>query len=156
MATGFFDVQVARQRAELDAATQAQNAARLGFSQHKIQSTGLGSVRRPQPIIFDVVFLEEPLFTQGASLISKPNTLPDPMASAGVWQWHRNEKGHYIGAYIYLAVSVGEVFFEASGVGGVSMTHHLLFQGVAYKDLGQRVTTQAQMLRARPVGFGTK
>jgi len=147
----FFDLIVAQADTTARVETQRNNAARLAWSTHKIHSSGCGTIRQAEPIHFDVVFLEEPVFTQGASVISHPADVLDPVGSAGVWQWHRNPKGHYVGAYIYLSVVPSEVDFV---VEGVQMTHHLLFMGMGYKDLGQAVTTEAQLLAPRTVGFG--
>lgn len=150
----FFDIVVAQDQTAARRRQQDQNSARLAYSSHKIGSSGFGSIRREEPIIFDVVFLEEPIFTQGALLVKRPTTeMPDPTGVAGVWQWHRNPKGHYVGAYIYLAVSTGDSYYDATGQ-DIRMSHHLLFQGVGYKDLGQEVATEAQLLVPRTVGFG--
>lgn len=149
----FFDLVVARDQRDARREADRNNAARLGFSQHKVQSSGTGNIRRADPIKFDVIFIEEPLFTQGATVIQRPADGSDPIASTGVWQWDRNPKGHYVGAYIYLAVWLGEISFEAVG-SEVQMTHHLLFQGMGYKDLGQGVTTEAQLIAPRSTGFG--
>ena len=101
----FFDLVVAQAETDGRRETARENAARLAMSTPKVQSSGMGNFRRTQPLLFDVIFLEEPLFTQGASVITKPADMLDPIASAGVWYWHRNPKGAYIGAYIYLSVS---------------------------------------------------
>jgi len=147
----FFDLIVAQADATARIETQKNNASRLAWSAHKVQSSGFGTVRQAVPIDFDLTFLEEPVFTQGASIVVSPSGALDPVGSAGVWQWHRNPKGHYVGAYIYLSVVPSEI---DSVVKGVQMTHHLLFMGMGYKDLGQAVTTDAQLLAPRTVGFG--
>lgn len=148
----FYDLFVAQADRTARIEAQRDNAARLGFSQHRIQSTGFGSVRRTSPIRFSVAFLEEPFFTQGATLVSRDEELEsDPFGVSGVYQWDRNPKGHYIGAYVYLNVVTGDFL---SGSGSVRMIHNLLFQGMAYKDLGPSVSTEAQLITPRSSGFG--
>lgn len=149
----FYDIIVAQDETASRRQTQAQNAARLGYSAHKVGSKGTGTIRRPTPLMFQVVFLEEPIFLTGSTLVKRPADLSDPVGSAGVWQWHRNPKGHYTGAYIYLSVTLSDLFYEA-GAGEVQMTHNLVFQGIGFKDLGQEVTTEAQIIVPRTVGFG--
>lgn len=149
----FFDILTAQDQTAARRRQQEQNSARLAYSMHKMGSSGVGNIRRAEPILFSVAFLEEPLFTQGATVVKRPAELTDPVGSAGVWQWHRNPKGHYVGAYIYLAVSVGDSYYEAAGQ-DIQMQHHLMFQGMGFKDLGQAVATEAQLLAPRTVGFG--
>lgn len=148
----FYEILVAQDATASRREAQENNSARLAFSMHKMKSSGTGTVRVAEPITFDVVFLEEPLFTQGATLVERPADALDPVGSAGVWQWQRNPKGHYTGAFVYLDVRVGEV--EIGSGGTTRMIHHLLFQGTGYKDLGQAVATEAQALTPRTVGFG--
>lgn len=149
---GFFDLIVAGDQHDSRRQAQANNASRLAYSVHKLTSKGQGIVRLPDPLPFSTIFLEEPHFTQGASLITRPAlSVGEPLGSAGVWQWHRNPKGYYTGAYVYLSVALSEVEY---GDDGVQMMHNLMFTGIGYKDLGQAVTTEAQLLAPRAVGFG--
>jgi len=149
---GFFDLLIAGDQTASRRQAQENNSARLAYSVHKLTSKGQGVVRMPDPIPFSVIFLEEPHFVQGASIITRPAlSVGEPVGSAGVWQWQRNPKGYFIGAYVYLSVSLSEVEYEDDGT---QMMHNLLFMGTGYKDLGQAVTTEAQLLTPRAVGFG--
>lgn len=149
---GFFDLLIAGDQTQARRNAQQGNSARLAYSVHKLNSSGWGVTRLTEPIPFAVVFLEEPGFISGAALVSRPPLVVDePLGNAGVWQWQRNTKGYYTGAYVYLSVQMGEMEY---GEGDVQMVHNLMFTGVGYKDLGQAVTTQAQMLTPRSVGFG--
>jgi hypothetical protein len=149
---GFFDILLAGDQTDSRRQAQDNNAAGLAFSVHKLTSKGQGINRLPDPIMFSVIFIEEPHFVQGASLITRPAlAVGEPLGSAGVWQWHRNPKGYFTGAYVYLSVALSEVEY---GDDGVQMTHNLMFTGIGYKDLGQAVSTEAQLLTPRAVGFG--
>lgn len=149
---GFFDILLAGDQTDSRRQAQDNNAARLAFSVHKMMSKGQGITRLAEPLMFSVIFLEEPHFTQGAALITRPQlSVGEPVGGAGVWQWHRNPKGYYTGAYVYLSVVLSEVEY---GDDGVQMTHNLMFTGIGYKDLGQAVATEAQLLTPRTVGFG--
>ena len=139
------------------AALEAQegNSARLAFSCHHQNSSGIGHFTIASPIIFDLPFLTRPFFTEGASVKTAPPAADYgiPQGSASVWQWERNVKGHYIGAYVSLSVWVdGDGFFSQPPL--VEMVHDLIFIGVGYKDLGPGVAVEEQLLAPRPVGFG--
>lgn len=149
----FFELFQAQESRVAARETQRENAPRLAFSGHKQNSTGIGSFRMPNPIRFDVVFLTEPVFSSGGALISLLGDGVDPpMINAVVWQWLRSEKEHYVGAYMHLFVQ--PFGFNYEGLDKVRVQHSLSFYGVGYKDLGSRVSNEAQMLTTRPVGFG--
>jgi len=145
---GFFEVVRAQDATAQARATQAENSARWGVSQHVLDTRGSTSVRRQQPIMFETPFLSPPFVSTGA--VIKKDFSPEvawvPETNAGVWQWHRNTRGHYTGAYVFLMVKTPQVQAE--------IEHHFTFSGVAYKDLGEQVSTDAQLLQSRPVGFG--
>ena len=153
----FFEILLAQdtQDSRLDA--QRQNSARLALYRHTHASSGVGPVLLADPIIFDATFLERPHFTQGSAVKVPPDLTVwnMPMGAAGVWQWERNLKGHYIGAYIHLEVRMETRTGEVLDYPHVEVLHDLLFSGVAYKDLGSAATTEAQLLTPRPVNFGS-
>lgn len=148
MAGGFFDVALAQDNTAATRAAQAENSARWAVSQHIVETRGRMAIRRSDPIIFEAPFFEPPYVSTGLTI--KKDFAPEsgwiPQASAGVWQWHRNPKGHYTGAFIFIAVHGAQASSE--------LQHHFLFSGVAYKDLGSTVAADAQLLSVRPVGFG--
>lgn len=136
---------------------QRTNAARLAFSCHHQASTGVGHFTIAEPIMFDLPFLTRPFFAQGAAVRVQPPRAEwgVPQGSASVYQWERNSKGHYVGAYVSLSVSLelleGGFYTQ---IPGVEMVHDLVFIGVGYKDLGSEVATEAHLITPRPVGFG--
>lgn len=152
-------VPVAVQRSSDRQESMRENAARVAEQWYRVQSSGVGVFRVPEPIIFDTPFLEEPVFTFGASLVRKPADFLDLLGSAGVWQWRRDVKGMYVGAYYYLSVTRGETLIGQAGLTppparAVIMSHNLVFKGMSFKDLGSKVDTQANVLVPRKVGFG--
>jgi hypothetical protein len=145
---GFFDLIVAQESGNAARAAQQQNSARLAFSTHTIDTKGTTSVRIAEPIMFEVAFMAPPAIATSTAIRtdydSSSGWIPD--CNTGVWQWHRNPKGNYIGAYVYIGVKSGSI--------GAVLQHHFIFAGIAYKDLGQEVSTDAQVLETRPTGFG--
>ena len=152
---GFFDVLRSSEARTATREAQRQNAARLAFSTHTQVSHGVGHFRLPDPIDFDVVFLEAPhVFTGAATVSVVTDAVLDPEARSGVWRWKRNLKGHYVGAYVYLGVRVDDEYGFAAVDVNVTVQHHLMFMGIAYKDLGSEVATEAQLLSPHAVGYG--
>lgn len=152
----FFEVLLAQDTTTARRETQAANSARLALYRHTHASSGVGTVQVPTAIDFDVTFLERPHFTQGAVVKVSPDLAiwNLPIGTAGLWQWKRNTKGYYIGAYVYLDVRMETRNGDVLDYPHVEMLHDLLFSGVAYKDLGDAISTDAQMLTPRPVNFG--
>lgn len=151
----FFEVFQAQEARAASKETQRENAPRLAFSAHQQRSKGLGSFRIPAAVKFDVVFLTEPHFLNGGSLVTTlPADVDPPMISSVVWRWERNAKTHYTGAFMHLFVNAPDVFSFDSNLEKVEVVHNFTFIGVGYKDLGSRVSNEAQMLVTRPVGFG--
>lgn len=134
-----------------------QNAARLAYSVHNHESSGVGSVRVSEPIMFDVTFIQRPSFTQGAGVVRGADaaTFHDPVGTAGVYEWIRDKKEAYVGARIYLDIVLrrrdGEI---PEAWPEIRMMHDLQFMGFAYKDLGSAVAVQAETNGVRTPGFG--
>lgn len=148
VAGGFFDVALAQDSTAAARVAQAENGARWAVSQHIVETRGVMGLRKADAIVFEAPFLEAPYVSTGLTIKKDyaPETGWIPQATAGVWQWLRNPKGHYTGAFIFVNVLAAQPSSE--------LQHHFLFSGVAYKDLGSSVATDAQLLSARPVGFG--
>jgi hypothetical protein len=152
----FFDALLAQDQTTARREAQEQNSGRLALYRHTHATRGVGPVRLDEPILFDVPFLERPLFTQGAGVKVAPDMAVWhlPVGVAGIWQWRRNVKGHYIGAYLYFEVRMETRDGSVQNYPHVEMIHDLMFSGIAYKDLGDAVSTEAQILAPRPVNFG--
>lgn len=153
----FMDATVVAAEARDSRVAAQQNAARLAYSMHNHESSGVGSVRINEPIMFDVTFLQRPFFTQGAGVVRGPDlgVWHDPVGTAGVYEWIRDKKEAYVGARIYLDIVLrrrdGEVPDEWPPI---RMMHDLSFMGFAYKDLGSAVAVQAESNGVRTPGFG--
>lgn len=146
-------------------AAQRENGARNATSYHQRQTEGTGQVRTGTPLMFDVVFLTEPVFTAGASVVTQPS--PDrytaPRATAQVTQWLRNERGHYLGASLVFEITTPvpreEAVAATDPVRGaredaqvVRIVHHLSFNALAYKPLGDDVMADLQSIAPRVAG----
>lgn len=154
----FFDVLVAQDATSARREAQATNSARLALYRHTHAASGVGTARIDAPILFDVAFLERPHFTQGTAVRVGPDlgVWYLPVGTAGLYQWERNTKGHYIGAYIYLDVRMEPRDGDnpPTTYPHVETLHDLMFTGIAYKDLGDAASTEAQLLTPRTVNFG--
>lgn len=148
MSGGFFDLIVAQSDAAASRGAQRENSARLALSAHTVTTKGLVAIRYTEPLMFEGAFLEAPHLSTGLAIQADvdPRSGWVPTCTVGVYQWHRNPKGHYTGAYIFIGVR--------DGLQDAELQHHFIFFGIAYKDLGQAVATEAQLLSPRPVGFG--
>ena len=134
--------------------TQRQNSARLAFSTHRQTTKGSGTIDLPEPIRFDVAFLAEPHFTSGAVLLKTEPGWHAPTTSSVVRGWLRNEKGHYLGAYLTVHVSASPVDGFYQSPPELKVSHHLLFLGIGFKDLGTAITREAETLSPKRVGWG--
>ena len=144
----FFDLAVAQDAGTAQRETQRENGARWAVSSHTLATKGLTSMRVPDPVIFEAPFLAPPAIATGVAILKDYDLASGwmPRVNLGVWQWHRNVKGDYLGAYVFIDVE--------AGVSNCELQHHFTFSGIAYKDLGQEATVEAQTLESRPVGFG--
>jgi|GEM_PF-3549580 len=156
MAATFFELIVAEQGRNAQRETSRENAGRLAYSIHKQDSKGVGYFQVQKPIPFDVAFTEEPVMFTGAAIIDPvPAGWYPPAAGASVWQWQRNPKGNYTGAWVALWVRMEPADAVSPTPPPIRIQHHLMFMGDAYKDLGNEVSTDAQLLSPRRAGFGS-
>ena len=107
-----------------------ENSSRLASAFTTATSTGQGGFRFTEMFRFGCTFAERPYVTVG-HVINSPEPVANqyPVASGGVWKWQQNERGFYIGAWLYLSVYA----FGASP--NYSMAHDFVFTGIAVKDL---------------------
>jgi hypothetical protein len=82
--------------------------ARVGRSKHKVRTKGRGDLRIASPVNFALTFVEEPIFTSGVALTGG-NLVEHlyPLATVGVYQWKRDSRGMYVGAYVWVSVTAG-------------------------------------------------
>lgn len=145
--------------------TQRENGARNATSYHQVQTTGSGQVAPADVLTFDVVFLTEPVFSSGASIITQPSTdrFTTPVCTAQLTRWLRNERGHYLGAYVAFDVGFPQPKAEpiaatdpirgaAEDAMPVRVLHHLSFNALAYKPLGDDVLADLQSIAPRQAG----
>lgn len=119
-------------------ANERNNSARWAVTEHQVHTIGTGNFRAPQPIVFDVKFLQEPQFSSGVALVKHPGfrTWFDPAGDALVRSWVRDDRGSYTGARISYRVEIdrnGAPETEADP--NVELVHFLTFSGLAYKSI---------------------
>lgn len=148
LAGQFYDVLLAQEATAAVRGQQAENSSRWAVSQHLVETRGSVRARLAEPLVFEAPFYDPPFVLTGAAI--KKDMAPGaewlPVTSAGVYQWQRNTKGHYTGAYVFVSAFDVEAQSE--------IQYHFMFSGIAYKDLGQEVAVEAQLLPVRTVGFG--
>lgn len=133
-----------------------ENAARLAQSRLTAKTTGAGFIVEKTPQYFNCSFVEEPSFTSGAVLNAPPNaSYAYPICNAGVYKWERNDKDHYIGAYMYYVVTINALDADEipAKAPSATITHHLLFQGIAIKDLPENVMVGLESAEAKLPNF---
>lgn len=148
----FNEVIFAAEEREATRQRQRDNSARLAFSVHRQESRGVGIVEPTRAVRFDVVFLSEPAVFTGMVVTRSTVTGTSVLGSSAVRGWLRNERGHYLGAHMTLEVRLVDPFYQAQV--DVVASHHLMFMGVAYKDLGPEIAHEAESLTPKRVGWG--
>lgn len=127
-----------------------ENSARLARSYGTHVTTGWGEIVAPDPIFFDCTFLNSPAVTSGVVVTSSTGGNDNdadgplvagrfPRVTAGVWRWVTDVNDNYTGAYVFFVVETAGFQFTAGTLPstpepGYHLTHHLLFEGIAYKD----------------------
>lgn len=112
-----------------------ENSGRLASSYVDYLTEGVGTLIDGALLAFDTTYTAEPVVTTGVVVLSP---LPDPEATqqpvypvvtAGVYAWERDNRGYYIGAYMYFVVG----YIGTAGDASVRLRHHIVFTAPAYK-----------------------
>jgi hypothetical protein len=140
----FVEVDQSEERARQEALRE--NSTRPAVAEMAYISTGVGQMRVNAPLIFPVVFRNEPHLATGSGVASnpKPKLWHDPIGHCGVTAWKRNGRGYFTGAWIWTRVEVYPIgdILDAGGLvitnptpPAVKVQHFLTFSGTAHKDL---------------------
>jgi len=114
----------------------SENSARVARVSLVYQSTGHGEVKVEKAVKFPIHFIQEPSLTAGR-VLAGGDLVPGkfPNADAGVWRWERDDRGFYVGAYLYFVVdSNGQAY---------RMNHHVTFEGDSLKMFNQQLMQTA-------------
>lgn len=110
---------------------QKENSARQARNVATWTTTGVGEVKVEKCFAFAATFIYEPIFTSGYALDEDDDLVTGsfPRAYAGVYDWKRDTRGYYTGAWVFFVVT-------ANGRPvNYTLHHHLSWQGMALKDL---------------------
>lgn len=138
--------QLAQQRKE----SHRDNAARVMSLYVEYETTGDGRYMPKQPVLFSVPFLEQPSQTHGFVLDREPQKeIYDlPTVTSGVRRWERNQRGYYIGAYLYFNICCDfldtyEPLSAKIPPASPIILHHFVFNGLAYKVMSKEINDAA-------------
>jgi len=141
------EIQIAQQRRE----AHRENAARNASLYVMFETRGSGQLIMDEPVMFELPFFEEPSIAHGHALVDMPQgefyELPRSV-SGGVHRWEQNERGFYLGAYLYFYVDVGlisGVFPGSAPAADLVINHYFTFTEVAYKTMGNQVNDALRM-----------
>ena len=117
-----------------------ENGARQASVEIRQPSSGAGQHRLTKPIIFPIVFREEPHFSFGSAVIRGPKASAgkyhDPRGSSGVVGWKRQGK-YFTGALLWLRVDCDLVDptqdATAAELAGIQVQHYFTFSALAVK-----------------------
>jgi len=144
----------------------AENQARYASSFITFHTTGWGEFQSPDVQYFDTTFISIPsishsFYVDGDDLVVGRF----PRVTAGVHRWVQDERGHYIGAYVFFVVETtglqmqsiyvlptaadGDVALVAAKVPvppdpDYDLIHSFTFTGIAMKQLSSRTLADLQ------------
>lgn len=104
-----------------------QNTSRLAQSYNVVVTTGTGMLKLKTVVTFACTFVEQPYVSYGYVLGSDLIEGDYPSSSGGVYEYQTDERGFYIGAWVFAVVTAVEDY--------PSITHNFTFTGIAMKDL---------------------
>jgi len=143
-----------------------ENGARYASSFVSFNTSGWGEFQSPKAQYFDTTFIKVPSISH--SFYIDGDSLVDgrfPRVTAGVHRWVQNERGHYVGAYLFFVVETVGLQFQSIYVlptaadGNVSLVaakvpvppdpdydlvHSFTFTGIAMKTLPSRALADLQ------------
>lgn len=104
-----------------------QNTSRLAQSYNSVSTNGNGMLRLKTVVTFNCTFLEQPVVHYGSVLQSDLIEDDYPKTHGTVYDWQTDEKGFFIGAWVYVVVEADQDY--------PAILHNFTFTGIAMKDL---------------------
>lgn len=127
--------------------SQRENQAREAGELLRQRTSGAGQLVAAEVHRFGNPFVFRPDVSYGSEIITPPNTdlYALPRCTGSVLRWTRNDRGFYVGAYVYVDV-VCEVVDGAfpTEPPTVVVEHFFHFASVAFKELGSNANAQVQ------------
>jgi hypothetical protein len=112
-----------------------QNSARPADSMIMFDSRSSGEIQHPDVLSFETTFVEEPVMSYGYRIDEEEGDElvvgQFPRCTGFVFDWRRNTKGFYLGAFVGVCIDVP----TGSETPSYFITHYFRFQGIAIKDL---------------------
>lgn len=126
-----------------------ENSARTAFAWGFGLTTGVGETRFARRINFQLAFIEQPAVAYGFAVeaVTNNSDLGDllvdsrfPRCTGGVFEWHLDSRGFYLGAWVFTVVETqGAAVFTAVPEPGYKIRHSYGFTGMAFKALPDRL-----------------
>lgn len=111
-----------------------ENSARQAFAWGTFESTGWGEYAYEDVLDFGLVFLSQPIVSYSFSVDGEGLDYL-PLCAGGVYKWQRDERGFYLGAHVYVHVTLPDITLIDPETPPL-VTHHFLFTTIAIKDIG--------------------
>lgn len=126
-----------------------ENSARTAFAWGFGLTKGAGETRFPRRINFQLAFIDQPAVAYGFSVqdVANNSDLGDvlvdtrfPRCTGGVFDWHLDSRGFYLGAWAFAIVETQDALRPSTlPEPGYSIRHSFGFTGMAFKALPDRL-----------------
>jgi hypothetical protein len=145
----FLELQAVQQHTE----AIKENSARTARLYVTFQTTGAGQLVPPAPVMFELPMFSEPAVSHGFALARAPDRryFRLPMVSAGVLRWERNNRGYYVGAYLFFRVEVERLVDPPPLPPAPVINHHFVFTAPAYKAMSQEINEAVMQEAIEPL-----
>lgn len=119
----------------------AENSGRQATAYVTYTTEGAGDIVLDGALGFSTEFVEEPALATGVVLNKPPSEkFLMPRTTAGVYRWERNERGFYIGAFMFITVDIpprpGHEGDPSLPKAKARLIHHFFFTALSYKQVG--------------------
>lgn len=114
-----------------------ENSTRLAQSFAHFTSKGWGEFSMEGVTRFDCTFIEKPTIAHGYAL-EDDDLINDrfPRCWGGSYKWQRNNKGFYVGCWIFFIVETQSILIDTFSLEpNYNITHFFSFTGLATKDV---------------------
>ncbi len=102
----------------------------------------MGEYADESAVDFGLAFFNQPRVSHGCCLTEDSDELKDgffPQTTGGVYQWDINEKGLYVGAWLFMTVVHEEELDDEEDPVVYVVQHDFTFAGIGMKDVSKKL-----------------